>query len=130
MSYRLKWFFVRNWQASLAVLAVWFVYAAMRDGSSIHNHFLGLSVGERGGHNYPPWIVIFAIEAILLAWYFLPSKAYCRHIRLLAAVSGVLLLMALAFSSSGGLGLEHSVAIYVFASILVYAICWPSELAI
>ncbi len=130
MIYRLKWLFVRNWQVSLVILGLWFVYAALRDGASVHAHFLGLSVDLGGGHSYPPWIVIFTVEAVLLAWYFLPSKAYSRHMRLLAALSGVFLLLALVFSHPMSLGAERAVALYVFGSILAYAVFWPSELAI
>ena len=116
MSYRLKWLVVRNWQTSLVILALWLVYAVRRDGPSVHDHFLGLTVQLRGAHSYPPWIVIFAVEGVLLAWYFLPSKAYSRHMRLLAAVSGVLLLLALVFSHPAPPGIERVVAFYVFGS--------------
>ena len=130
MNYRLTWLFVRNWQASLVVLALWFVHAALRDGASVHSHFLGLSIDMQNVHSYPPWIGIFVVEAVLLVWYLLPSKAYSRHIRLLAAGAGVLLLVDLLFSYPIAVGLERAVAIYVFTSVLAYAVFWPSELAL
>ncbi len=138
MAHRVKWFFVRNWQASLAILAVWFIYAAVRDGPSVHYHFLGLSLDEQAGPSriqYPPWIMTFVVEAILLCWYFLPVKACCRGTRLLAAFMGALLLVWLllqsaVFSHPSNFSLEVGVGVYIFASILLYAIFWPSELAI
>lgn len=126
----MKWLFIRNWQASLAVLALWFVYAALRDGTAIHRHFLGLYVDPQSIHGYPPWIVIFAVEAVVLAWHFLPSKKYSRYIRPLAVGSGVVLLLDVIFSHPMSVGLERAVAIYVFASIFAYGVFWPSEVEI
>jgi len=39
-----------NWFVSLAILGGWLVYASLRDGPAIHQHFLGLLDGQRSGH--------------------------------------------------------------------------------
>ncbi len=136
MAYRLKWLLVRNWHVSLAILAGWFVYAALRDGPSIHYDFLGLSIPRDGsGERIPPWIAVFIVEGILVAWYLLPSRRYCRWIRLFAGFSGAwglaaLLIFPAIFSQPIHLGLDLAIGVYIFTSVLIYAIVWPSELAI
>ena len=134
MAYRLQRFFFWNWVLSLAVLAVWFIYAALRDGPAVHRDFLGLTDHGRG-HTWPPWVFIFFNEALVLAWYFLPSKAHSGTIRGMATVFGLIglaavLLTPVVLSQPLTVSLELTISIYVFASILGYAIFWPSDEAI
>ena len=132
MAYRLTRLFLRNWLVSIAVLSVWFVYAALRDGALVHERFLGLSIEHATGVVYPPWIVIFVVEGILLAAYFLPNPAYSRRLRFVAAffgVSGIVGVLADPGVPSRPLNftLELVFGIYVFASSVAYAIFWPSD---
>lgn len=118
MAGRLRDFFRGNFLVCVGVVCAWFIYAALRDGVSIHNHFLGLSTNLRGPHAYPPWIVTMAVEGVLLAWYFLPAAAYRRPVRWVAALFGLLGLILLlvepaVHSRAIMLSLELIVAVYV-----------------
>jgi hypothetical protein len=132
MADRLRTLFRGNFLACIGVVCVWFIYAALRDGSSIHNHFLGISTDLKGPHAYPPWIVTMAVEGVLLAWFFLPAPACRGPLQWVAALFGLfgllLLLVEPAMHSRPILlSLELLVALYVFASHVGYAIFWPTE---
>lgn len=132
MAERLRTFFRGNFLACVAIVCTWFIYAALRDGVFIHNHFLGISSGLKGPHAYPPWIVTMAVEGVLVAWYFLPAAAYRRPLRWVEALFGlfglILLLVEPTMHSRPIVpSFELVVATYVFASHVGYAIFWPTE---